>query len=189
MKELVFLDNSSREETQDDADDEEETMKKYFRKSPFCNGDIRSSSTKRSNSHRHVPQIVLIPQQSHPFSSSSSEIPFNYSSHYNLFNSNMYLLEKHLKRLINKQKYEEDRNEIINEWKLMALIMDRLLFWLFAALTILSTVLCLIIIPFLKNAGYIQALAKDLIMDYQSITNIIEQQIKNNFTGRTGQEK
>jgi hypothetical protein len=94
----------------------------------------------------------------------------------------MYLLEKHLKHLINKQKLEEDRNEIINEWKLMALIMDRLLFWLFAWLTILSTLLCLIIIPYLKNTGYIPALAKDLLLDLKSVTNIIEEQIKTNLT-------
>jgi len=96
----------------------------------------------------------------------------------------MYLLERHLKHLINKQKHEEDRNEIINEWKLMALIMDRLLFWLFASLTILSTVLCLIIIPCLKNAGYIPALAKDLRVELKSVTDIIEEQMKLNLTGQ-----
>jgi hypothetical protein len=148
-------------------------MKEFLPKSSFCNGDI----------HSHVPQIVLIPQQSH----SSSKIHSHYYSHYELFNSNMYLLEKHLKHLINKQQHEEDRNEIISEWKLMALIMDRLLFWLFALLTILSTVLCLIIIPCLKNAGYIPALAKDLRVELKSVTDIIEEQLKSNLTGTFGQ--
>jgi hypothetical protein len=157
-------------------------MKQFLPDSPLCNGDICSSSlNKRSRSH--VPQIVLIPQQSHPLtSSSSSQINPHYHPHYQLFNSNMYLLERHLKHLIRKQKHEEDRNEIINEWKLMALIMDRLLFWLFAWLTILSTLLCLIIIPYLKNTGYIPALAKDLLLDLKSVTNIIEEQIKTNLT-------
>jgi hypothetical protein len=99
----------------------------------------------------------------------------------------MYLLEKHLKHLINKQQHEEDRNEIISEWKLMALIMDRLLFWLFALLTILSTVLCLIIIPCLKNADYIPALARDLRIELKSVTDIIEEQLKSNLTGTFGQ--
>jgi len=160
-------------------------MKEFLPNSSLCNGDIRySSSTKRSNTHRsrsNVPQIVLIPEQSHSLTS-SSQINSNSYSHYELFNSNMYLLERHLKHLITKQKHEEERTEIINEWKLMALIMDRLLFWLFTTLTVLSTVLCLIIIPCLKNAGYIPALARDLILDYESVTNVIQEQIKINLT-------
>ncbi len=164
----------------------------------LCNGDIRSSpsSNKRSRNHHHhrsrsrVPQIVLIPDQSYPLSRSSRNR--NISSQYELFNSNMYLLEKHLKTLINKKKHDEDRNEIINEWKLMALIMDRVLFWLFASLTMLSTILSLIIIPCLKNAGYISALAKDVLIDYkstESLTKVIQEQIKTNLTGSSGQEK
>ena len=167
--------------------------------SSACNGDIRSASSNNKRRHHHrsrtrVPQIVLIPQQSHSFSSSTPTINPNYSSQYQLFNSNMYLLERHLKHLINKQKNEDDRNEIINEWKLMALIMDRLLFWLFTSLTMLSTLFCLILIPYLKNSGYIPALAKDLLLDYRastdSLTNMIRDQIKTNFTSGTyGREK
>ena len=98
----------------------------------------------------------------------------------------MFLLERHLKRLIDKQKLEEERNEIINEWKLMALIMDRLLFWLFTFFTVLSTVLCLVIIPFLKNAGYIPALSIDLVREYKStetLLNTLEDQLRINLTG------
>jgi hypothetical protein len=181
------------EEYNDNAD--EETTKEFLPRSSIGNGDIRLTSTPNKHNHhhhhhsrsRHAPPIVLIPQQSHPLSTSTSPPPLNnYRSHYHLFNSNMYLLEKHLKHLINKQKREEDRNEVINEWKLMALIMDRLLFWLFAFFTVLGSVLCLIIIPFLKNSGYIPALSKDLITDYKStetVANIIEEQLRNNLTG------
>ncbi|CAF1236098.1 unnamed protein product [Rotaria magnacalcarata] len=188
QKEVPLYDNDS-------GDDDKEVMKEFLPSTPICNGDIHTipPSNKRSNNQHHhrsrsrVPQIVLIPQQSHPLSSSPSSRNVHNHSQYEYFNSNMSLLEKHLKHLIDKQKREEDRNEIINEWKLMALIMDRLLFWLFASLTILSTLLCLIIIPFLKNAGYISALAKDLIMDYkptpEAARNVIEEQIKNNLTG------
>ena len=97
----------------------------------------------------------------------------------------MFLLERHLKHLIEKQKNEEERNELINEWKLMALIMDRLLFWLFTFFTVLSTVLCLIIIPCLKNAGYIPALSKELLREYktpESIAQIIEDELKRNLS-------
>lgn len=151
------------------------------------NGDIRSSSLSNKRRHHHhnhhyhhhsrsrrIPPVVLIPQQSHPSSTlTSSSCLTDSCSHSNLFNSNMHLLEKHLKHLIDKQKREEDRNEIINEWKLMALIMDRLLFWTFTIFTILSTILCLIIIPFLKNAGYIPLLLTDLVTEYKSIETVV----------------
>ncbi|CAF3495749.1 unnamed protein product, partial [Rotaria sp. Silwood2] len=178
--------------------DEEETTKGFLTSLSTGNGDIRSSSlsTKRHHHHHHhhhcrsrrvVPPIVLIPQQSHQSSTlASSSGLTNSRSHYNLFNSNMYLLEKHLKYIINKQKLEEDRNETINEWKLMALIMDRLLFWLFTMFTILSTVLCLIIIPFLKNSGYIPVLSTDLVTEYKTtttVTNIVDEQLRINLSG------
>lgn len=146
------------------------------------NGDIRSrraETKKRSRSRR--AQIVLIPQTAQQIT--PTEIIRHPRVQYEFLNSNLYLLEKHLKHLIGKQKHEEERNEIVNEWKLMALIMDRLLFWLFTALTILSTVLCLIIIPYLKNLGYIRALARDSIIEFsenQTIANVIEEQLRAN---------
>jgi low affinity Fe/Cu permease len=171
-------------------DEEETTTKEFLPSSSLGNGDIRSSSNSNKCRHhsrsRRVPPIVLIPQQSQPLSTlTSSPMLTNSRSHYQLFNSNMYLLEKHLKHLIVKQKHEEARNEIINEWKLMALIMDRLLFWLFTLCTVLSTVLCLIIIPFLKNAGYIAALANDLVKEYrstESMASVIDEQLRANLT-------
>ena len=146
------------------------------------NGDIRahrSVSKRRSRSRR--PQIVLIPQHTQPLH--SPETLRHPRTHYEYLNSNLYLLEKHLKHLITKQRNEEERNEIVNEWKLMALIMDRLLFWLFTALTFFSTILCLIIIPYLKNVGYIRALARESIIDFntnQSLANLIEEQLRLN---------
>lgn len=138
---------------------------------------------------RHIPPIVLIPEQSShsisTFPSPSSILTNSRSSHSHLFHSNMFLLEKHLKHLIEKQKLEEDRNEIINEWKLMAIIMDRLLFWLFTIFTVLSTVLCLIIIPLMKNSGYIPALSKELVNEFkapESIASAIEEQLRTNRT-------
>jgi len=189
--EINYRKESQYEEEYNDNDDQE-AIKEFLPRSSIGNGDIRLTSTPNKHHHHHsrsrqVPPIVLIPQQNHPLSSLTSSTVLNNShSHYHLFNSNMYLLEKHLKHLINKQKHEEDRNEVINEWKLMAIIMDRLLFWLFTFFTVLSTVLCLIIIPFLKNSGYIPALSKDLVTDFKSteiVANIIEEQLRNNLTG------
>lgn len=174
------LDDLQRDE--DNAvDEDDEKMKQFASTASMGNGDVRMNSTPTKRAHyRHhhhhhhhhhrsrsrVPQIVLIPEQTRPLPAlrTVGRLP----TQPELFHSNMFLLEKHLKHLIDRQKNEEDRSEIVNEWKLMALIMDRLLFWLFTALTLLSTIFCLIIIPWLKNAGYISALAKDLMADYKS---------------------
>ena len=51
---------------------------------------------------------------------------------------------------------EETRVESIrNEWKLVALIVDRFLFWVFSSLTIISSIFLLIVIPVLKNLNII----------------------------------
>ena len=160
-------------------------MKEFLPNSSTGNGDIRVTSTKH---HRRSTPIVLIPQQSHSSTTTSTIHPH---SQYHLFNSNMYLLERHLKHLIEKQKHEEERNEVISEWKLMALIMDRLLFWLFAFFTLLSTVLCLIIIPLLKNSGYIPALSKDLRTDFKStetIASVVQSHLGINLTSDSNVE-
>jgi nicotinic acetylcholine receptor len=47
--------------------------------------------------------------------------------------------------------YEHMVREIRNEWKLMALIVDRVLFWVFMVLTGVSSILLLVVIPLLKN--------------------------------------
>ena len=179
INEIYF--EGTRDEDEDENDD---TIQKIYVDTSSCNGDVISSVQKRSihHSRSHFPQIVLIPEQSH---SSSSPLTAQYQSHYELFNSNMHLLQRHLKGLISKQKLEDDRQEVINEWKLMALIMDRLFFWLFASLTILSTVLCLIIIPCLKNAGYIPALEKDLRGELKSVTEMLQEQFRMNLTSHS----
>lgn len=162
-------------------------MKEFLPNSSTGNGDIRVTSTKRYHRSRRSTPIVLIPQQTHSSNTTLTQSTSTIHPHsqYHLFNSNMYLLERHLKHLIEKQKHEEERNEVISEWKLMALIMDRLLFWLFAFFTLLSTVLCLIIIPLLKNSGYIPALSKDLRTDFKStetIVNVVESHLGINLT-------
>lgn len=39
------------------------------------------------------------------------------------------------------------RNNLQNEWKLIALIVDRFLFWIFSTLTFFSTIILLVIVP------------------------------------------
>ena len=49
-----------------------------------------------------------------------------------------------------------DNNNLQNEWKLVALIVDRVLFWLFSILTIVSSVILLLVLPILKNRELIK---------------------------------
>lgn len=57
-----------------------------------------------------------------------------------------HLIEKE-GSILNKKK--------IDEWKLMAIILDRFLFWIFTALTVISSVILLVVLPVMKNQGLI----------------------------------
>lgn len=46
-----------------------------------------------------------------------------------------------------RQTIEDFEKKIINEWRILALFVDRVLFWIFLVLTVVSTVSCLIIAP------------------------------------------
>lgn len=59
-------------------------------------------------------------------------------------------ITSHLKLLIDKQDYEERHQCIVNDWRFVALVMDRVLFWLFLTATSLSTIVTLIIQPMMK---------------------------------------
>jgi nicotinic acetylcholine receptor len=56
-----------------------------------------------------------------------------------------------------RQQEEERVTSIKNEWKLIALIVDRVLFWVFTVLTFVSSVVLLVVIPVLKNRDVIKA--------------------------------
>lgn len=57
---------------------------------------------------------------------------------------------KYLKVLVIKSDAEDAENEVVDEWKQVALIVDRLFFWLFLLITILSSVVILVIVPSFK---------------------------------------
>ena len=56
-------------------------------------------------------------------------------------------ISKHLKILVSKHDSEEEYQDIINEWRLIAQIMDRFLFWLFLIGSTLSSVSILVFKP------------------------------------------
>lgn len=59
-------------------------------------------------------------------------------------------ISKHLKILVSKHDLDDDYQVIINEWRLVALIMDRLLFWIFFLCSTLSSVSILVFQPMTK---------------------------------------
>lgn len=64
--------------------------------------------------------------------------------------STMEDILKFLKILVVKSDAEEAETDVVNEWKQVALVVDRLFFWLFLLITIFSTVIILVIVPSFK---------------------------------------
>jgi len=55
-----------------------------------------------------------------------------------------------LKLLVEKQDLEERHQDIVNEWRFVALIMDRFLFWLFLFAAVFSSIIILVVMPMNK---------------------------------------
>lgn len=49
--------------------------------------------------------------------------------------------------LIKKQEFDDISQRISNEWRQVAQVIDRLLFWIFLFLTVIITIILLLIIP------------------------------------------
>jgi hypothetical protein len=62
-------------------------------------------------------------------------------------------ISKHLKVLVAKQTYEDSFQEIVDEWRLVAHIMDRFLFWVFFICGFVSSLVILVIRPMYKPTG------------------------------------
>jgi nicotinic acetylcholine receptor len=105
-----------------------------------------SSARMRIASRRYQPLVF-----------GGRESPLHYS-YMNLHRTEAALRSPAEERLSQKKQLaENDDNisQIISEWKLIALIIDRLLFRVFATLTVVSSVVLLVVIPVLKNANVI----------------------------------
>ena len=66
-------------------------------------------------------------------------------------------LNKNVDDYVKRHGHDERIEQLKNEWKLVALILDRFFFWVFAFITVFSTVLLLIVIPLLKNLNLIRS--------------------------------
>jgi len=64
------------------------------------------------------------------------------------------LITRHLRSYLDGRRAEQEFEEVITEWRLVALIFDRLMFWTFLVGTTMSTVIILVILPLTKpNIG------------------------------------
>lgn len=57
---------------------------------------------------------------------------------------------KYLKIMVAKRDEDDTESEIINEWRHVAQVMDRFLFWLFLFTTVVATIVMMVIIPLLR---------------------------------------
>lgn len=58
---------------------------------------------------------------------------------------------KYLKVMVAKSDAEDEETYIVDEWKQVALVVDRLLFWSFLCITIISTVILLVVVPGIRR--------------------------------------
>lgn len=89
-------------------------------------------------------------------------IPINHSMKKEFINSkknlNSDLMEEfssNIKKIIKKQDLVVDNANLQNEWKLVSLIFDRFLFWIFTFLVSFTSILLLLVFPLLKNDALI----------------------------------
>ncbi|XP_064608997.1 neuronal acetylcholine receptor subunit alpha-10-like [Liolophura sinensis] len=65
-------------------------------------------------------------------------------------------ITNHLKILISKQDSEEEYQDVVNQWRLVAQIMDRFLFWLFLIGSTISTIIILVFLPMGKPVKHVE---------------------------------
>ncbi|XP_060068850.1 acetylcholine receptor subunit alpha-1-A-like [Ylistrum balloti] len=59
-------------------------------------------------------------------------------------------ITKHLKVLVEKQDFDDHHQDIVNEWRFVALVMDRILFWVFLFASLISSIMILVVEPMRK---------------------------------------
>lgn len=105
------------------------------------------------NSRKYIKKSKMLIK--HPDICENKKKPLKYSPEEK--NANLIkTMTAEISKLLNKQQEEdEETKKIIEEWQLMALIADRLFFYLFSLLTGFMSVLLLLVVPLMKNKGYL----------------------------------
>lgn len=61
-----------------------------------------------------------------------------------------------LKILLSRQEREDAEKKRLNEWRVIAIAVDRILFWVFFIVTTVSSVVFLVILPVVKRSEYVR---------------------------------
>ncbi|XP_063880210.1 neuronal acetylcholine receptor subunit alpha-10-like [Scylla paramamosain] len=61
-----------------------------------------------------------------------------------------------LKILLSRQEREDAEKKRLNEWRVIAIAVDRILFWIFFIVTTVSSVVFLVILPVVKRSEYVR---------------------------------
>lgn len=61
-----------------------------------------------------------------------------------------------LKVLLSRQEREDAEKKRLNEWRVIAIAVDRILFWIFFLVTTVSSLVFLVILPVVKRSEYVR---------------------------------
>lgn len=61
-----------------------------------------------------------------------------------------------LKILLSRQESQDADKKRLNEWRVIAIAVDRILFWIFFFVTTVSSLVFLVILPVVKRSEYVR---------------------------------
>ena len=117
-------------EIKEDIDESDATL---------SDNDVTGNTPKTGSGHNYftdVQKSLNVPEQSSSNDNSDSIIQKTTSE-----------ILKYLKYLVAKSDDTDAEEDIISEWKQVALVVDRLMFWTFLLITIVSTLVILVFVP------------------------------------------
>ena len=125
----------------------------------FKNADslVMNSNVNEMSTYHKNSDSPILPHHTYRAKSSSTIISDSKLKHdlnkidFKTLNDSLSLFNKNLSAYQSKQKFIHLNKSLSNQWKLVALILDRVLFWTFTTLTFVSSIILLVIVPVVKN--------------------------------------
>ncbi|KAH3833068.1 hypothetical protein DPMN_106369 [Dreissena polymorpha] len=107
---------------------------------------------RRRNCKDVLSSKINLDVREHGYSNRSSvmEDDFNGNFSHDGAVTTMEDILKYLKVLVVKSDAEDIEADVVDEWKQVALVIDRLFFWMFMLITVVSSVIILVIVPSFK---------------------------------------
>ena len=62
-----------------------------------------------------------------------------------------------LKQLVTRKEHQVETKKRLNEWRMVAIAVDRILFWIFFVITTISSLVFLVILPVMKRAEFVRS--------------------------------